>query len=128
MTTRMTPSISGLDLDWIRAQFPALSRLVSGKAAVFLDGPGGTQVPRSVIDAISSYLVHSNANTNGAFATSLATNQTIADARLAMADFLDCTADEIVFGANMTSLTFAMSRSIGRELRAGDEVLLTWLD
>ncbi len=97
-----------------------------------MDGPGGTQVPQRVIDAISDYLARNNANTGGAFATSRATDTIVADARAAMADFLNCDADEIVFGANMTSLTYAMSRAFGRELgrdlKAGDEIVLTLLD
>jgi cysteine desulfurase family protein (TIGR01976 family) len=117
-----------LDLDWVRAQFPALRKEVSGHPAAFLDGPGGTQVPQRVIDAISSYLSNNNANTGGAYATSRATDLVIAGARSAMADFLGCDADEIVFGPNMTSLTFAISRAIGRELGSGDEIVLTHLD
>lgn len=81
-----------------------------------------------MIDAVSDYLAHNNANTGGAFATSRATDRMIAEARAAMGDFLNCEADEIVFGANMTSLTYAMSRSIGRELGPGDEIVLTLLD
>jgi selenocysteine lyase/cysteine desulfurase len=117
-----------LDLPWVRSQFPSLSQTVNGNPVVFLDGPGGTQVPQTVIDAISDYLRRSNANTDGAFATSQRTDAMLAGARSAMADFLACQAEEIVFGANMTSLTFAMSRSIGRELNAGDEIVVTRLD
>ena len=95
---------------------------------VFLDGPGGTQVPQMVIDAISEYLSRNNANTGGAYFTSHATDQMMAEARSAMADFLNCEPDEIVFGANMTTLTFAMSRALGRELGPGDEIVLTLLD
>jgi len=119
---------SALDLAWVRAQFPSLSQTVNGQPAVFLDGPGGTQVPQRVIDAISSYLAGNNANTCGAFATSRRSDTMIAEARAAMADFLHCGSDEIVFGTNMTALTFAMSRAIGRELGPGDEILLTRLD
>jgi cysteine desulfurase family protein (TIGR01976 family) len=119
---------SVLDLAWVRAQFPSLSQTVNGQPVVFLDGPGGTQVPQRVMDAISNYLKHDNANTGGAYATSRHTDAMIAAARAAMADFLGCDADEIIFGANMTSLTYAMSRSIGRELKAGDEIVLTHLD
>jgi cysteine desulfurase family protein (TIGR01976 family) len=117
-----------IDLSWTRAQFPALSESVNGQPAVFLDGPGGTQVPQRVIDAISDYLRSNNANTCGAYQTSRNTDQVIAAARAAMADFLGCDADEIVFGPSMTTLTFAMSRAIGRELGPGDEILLTHLD
>src|ERR1700678_3798518 len=108
-----------LDSAWVRGQFPSLSQTVNGHPAVFLDGPGGTQVPQGVIDAISDYLRNSNANTAGAFATSRRTAAMLADARVAMADFFNCAPDEAMFGANMTSLTFAMSRSIGRELNVG---------
>src|SRR5579885_2700752 len=117
-----------LDFEWVRAQFPSLKRVVNGHPAAYLDGPGGTQVPQRVIDAIANYLRSSNANTCGAYATSRETDQVIAGARSAMADFLGCNAEEIVFGANMTSLTFAISRAIGRELGPGDEILLTHLD
>jgi selenocysteine lyase/cysteine desulfurase len=101
---------------------------VNGQPAVFLDGPGGTQVPQRVIDAISDYLARNNANTCGAYQTSRATDQMIAEARPAMGDFLNCDADEVVFGANMTSLTYAISRALGRELGPGDEIVLTLLD
>jgi cysteine desulfurase family protein (TIGR01976 family) len=95
---------------------------------VFLDGPGGTQVPQRVIDAISDYLSRNNANTGGAYQTSRNTDSMIAEARSAMADFLNCDADEIVFGANMTTLTYGMSRALGRDLGPGDEIVLTLLD
>jgi len=117
-----------VDLAWVRSQFPSLAQRVNGQPAVFLDGPGGTQVPQRVIDAISLYLSRDNANTGGAYNTSRNTDRMIAEARAAMADFLNCDADEVVFGANMTSLTYAMSRAIGRELVAGDEIVLTLLD
>ena len=117
-----------LDLGWIRAQFPSFSEKVNGRPVAYLDGPGGTQVPQRVIGAMRNYLEHSNANTNGAYATSYRTNETIAEARSAMADFFHCETDEVVFGFNMTSLTFAMSRAIGRELGPGDEIIVTLLD
>src|SRR3981081_2487834 len=117
-----------LDLAWVRSQFPALAQTVNGHPAVYLDGPGGTQVPQRVIDAISDYLSRNNANTGGAYQTSRNTDRMIADARAAMGDFLNCDADEIVFGANMTTLTFSMSRALGRELGPGDEIVLTLLD
>jgi len=116
------------DLTWIRAQFPALAQEVNGHPAVFFDGPGGTQVPQRVIDAVADYLIHHNANTHGAFATSRRTDETIDAARAAMADFLGCAADEVVFGPNMTTLTFAISRAFGRDIRPGDEIVLTRLD
>ena len=127
MTTAQTV-ITALDLTRVRAQFPSLSQTVNGQPAVFLDGPGGTQVPQRVIEAISDYLKNSNANTCGAYATSRRTDAVIANARAAMADFFGCEKDEVVFGPNMTTLTFAVSRSIGRELGPGDEILLTHLD
>src|SRR5271154_3772143 len=117
-----------VDSAWVRAQFPTLSQAVNGQPAVYFDGPGGTQVPQSVIDAISDYLRTSNANTDGFFTTSQRSDAMLAGARAAMADFLACDPDEVVFGANMTSLTFAISRSIGRELNLGDEIVVTRLD
>jgi cysteine desulfurase family protein (TIGR01976 family) len=133
MLTTETAAPSALDLAWVRSQFPALAQTVNGHPAVFLDGPGGTQVPQRVIDAISGYLRRDNSNTGGAYATSRNTDAMIAEARAAMADFLNCGADEIVFGPNMTTLTYAMSRSFGREiggrhLGPGDEILVTRLD
>jgi cysteine desulfurase family protein (TIGR01976 family) len=119
---------TALDIRWVRSQFPALTQTVNGHPAVFLDGPGGTQVPQRVMDAISDYLHRDNANTCGAYATSRRTDAMVAEARAAMADFLNCNADEIVFGPNMTTLTFAMSRAIGRDLGPGDEILVTRLD
>src|SRR6202167_3776471 len=128
MPTTETTSPTTLDLNHIRSQFPSLSQLVNGHPAVFLDGSGGTQVPQRVIDAISNYLRRDNANTCGAYSTSRHTDAMLADARAAMADFLHCAADEIVFGPNMTTLTYAMSRAIGRDLGPGDEILVTRLD
>jgi cysteine desulfurase family protein (TIGR01976 family) len=116
------------DIAWVRAQFPSLAQTVNGYPAAFLDGPGGTQVSQRVIDAITNYLKQSNANTGGAYATSRRTDAMIAEARSAMADFLGCDADEIVFGPNMTTLTYAMSRAIGRELGQASEIVVTHLD
>jgi cysteine desulfurase family protein (TIGR01976 family) len=115
-------------LDWIRGQFPALAQDVNGRPVIFLDGPGGTQVPRRVIDAVGNYLARSNANTHGGFATSRRTDETIAAARGAVADLLGCDPGEVVFGPNMTTLTFAFSRALGRELKPGDELVVTRLD
>jgi len=128
MPTTEAAAPDTLDLTYIRAQFPALAQTVNGHPAAFLDGPGGTQVPQRVIDAISDYLRRDNANTGGAYATSRNTDAMLAEARTAMADFLNCGADEIVFGPNMTTLTYAMSRAIGRDLGPGDEILVTRLD
>lgn len=127
-------STAGLDLDnaldvaWVRSQFPSLEARVNGQTAAFLDGPAGTQVPTQVFEAIQSYLMNSNANTGGAFLTSRRSDEMIANTRAAMADFFHCDACEVVFGQNMTTLTFALSRAIGRELGPGDEILLTTLD
>lgn len=120
--------MSALDLTWIRAQFPALAQEMNGTPVVFFDGPGGTQVPQRVIDAMAEYLTFHNSNTHGAFATSRQTDATINAARAAMADFLGCDANEVVFGPNMTTLTFAISRAFGREIRPGDEIVVTCLD
>ncbi|NJM70984.1 MAG: cysteine desulfurase-like protein [Scytonema sp. RU_4_4] len=117
-----------LDLKWIRNQFPALSQEINGQPVIFFDGPGGTQVPKSVIDAIAQYLVTSNANAHGAFTTSERTDALIASARTAMADLLGCASDEVVFGANMTTLTYILSRAIARQLQSGDEIIVTKLD
>lgn len=113
-----------LDVLALREQFPALARPL-----VFLDGPGGSQVPRRVAEAMSEYLLTRNANCGGAFTTSRETVAGIAEARAAVAAFLGApTPDEIAFGQNMTSLTFAFTRAVAATLRPGDEVLLTRLD
>jgi cysteine desulfurase family protein (TIGR01976 family) len=117
-----------LDPAWLRSRFPALSQEINGRIPVFFDGPGGSQVPGSVIEAMARYLVTSNANAHGAFSTSRRTDECIVSARSAVADLLGCDSDEVVFGANMTTLTFAFSRAIGRELRPGDEIVVTRLD
>ena len=108
----------------VRSQFPALA-----SGAVFFDGPGGTQVPQAVIDAVAAYFREANANEHGLFATSRRSDEIIAAGRSAMADFFNArSADEIVFGANMTTLTFHLSRSLGQLLQPGDEVVVTRLD
>jgi cysteine desulfurase family protein (TIGR01976 family) len=130
MTSIFAHAAGPKDLDnaWVRQQFPSLETQVNGQIAAFLDGPAGTQVPQQVVDAIQKYLLHDNANTCGAFATSRRTDAMIAGARQAMADFFHCDADEVSFGQNMTTITFALSRAIARELKAGDEVVVTTLD
>ncbi|HEY2373654.1 MAG TPA: cysteine desulfurase-like protein [Gaiellaceae bacterium] len=112
-----------LDVDAVRARFSALN-----VPTAFFDGPGGTQVPDTVIDAIAGYLRRSNANLDGAFGNSRRTNALVTQARLAAASFLRCEPDETVFGANMTTLNFALTRTLGRTLREGDEILVTRLD
>jgi cysteine desulfurase family protein (TIGR01976 family) len=111
------------DLEAVRARFPALA---SGVA--FLDGPGGTQCPQSVIDAIAAYLRELNANLGGAFAASRRSDELVEQAHATAARFLGCGADETVFGQNMTTLNFALTRALGRTLEAGDEILVTRLD
>ncbi|MFZ1133493.1 MAG: cysteine desulfurase-like protein [Candidatus Korobacteraceae bacterium] len=127
-SARVVPQVRKLDLDWVRQQFPALRQTVNGQPAVFFDAPGGTQVPRTVIDAISEYLSKWNANLGGAFLTSQRSELIVEQAHQAMADFFNCAPEEVVFGANMTTLTFALSRAIGRELKSGDELMVTCLD
>src|SRR5215813_5028460 len=116
------------DIEWIREQFPSLKLQVNGRAAAFLDGPAGTQVPKQVMDAVEGYFLSSNANTYGAFETSRRNDAMILAARAAMADFFNCDASEVVFGQNMTTITFALARAIGRELKPGDEIVVTTLD
>jgi cysteine desulfurase family protein (TIGR01976 family) len=111
------------DVAAVRKRFSALDR----ELALF-DAPGGTQTPDEVIDAIATYLRESNANSGGSFETSRRTDALIADARLAAADLLRCGSDEVVFGANMTTLNFALTRAAGRELSRDDEVIVTRLD
>src|SRR5256714_5914164 len=109
-----------LDVAAVRRRFSALQRELA-----FFDGPGGTQTPDEVIDAIASYLRESNANLGGPFETSRRSEALVTDARLAAAGFLGCSADEVVFGANMTTLNFALSRAAAREWREGDERAVT---
>jgi cysteine desulfurase family protein (TIGR01976 family) len=116
------------DLATVRAVFPALARRQEGHPVAYFDGPGGTQVPRSVVEAMADYLYHHNANTHWAFPTSVETDAAIAGARAALADFLGAGPDEIAFGANMTTLTFHLARALGRGWGPGDEVVITELD
>ncbi|MGH2593510.1 MAG: cysteine desulfurase-like protein [Anaerolineae bacterium] len=117
------------DVNAIRSHFPSLSQTDGDRTPIFVDNPGGTQVARHVIDAVSDYYLHHNANHGGAFATSIRSDALLREAHTAMADFLGAASpDEIVFGPNMTTLTFAISRSIGRTLKPGDEIVVTRLD
>jgi cysteine desulfurase family protein (TIGR01976 family) len=116
------------EVEQIRAHFPALNRTHNGQPVAYFDGPGGTQVPRDVVAAISDYLFAKNANTHWQFPTSRETDATISGARQAMADFLNAAPDEIAFGANMTSITFHLARALGRAYGPGDEVVVTELD
>lgn len=123
----MQPAI---DLSLVRAQFPALQETdAHNRPYVFFDGPGGTQVPQTVIEAMADYFVRANANKGGYFLTSHRNEEIIHQAHEAMADFLNAPSPaEIVFGPNMTTLTYSLSRSIGRLLKPGDEVIVTRLD
>jgi cysteine desulfurase family protein (TIGR01976 family) len=112
----------------IRRQFPALQEEFNGRPAIFFDNPGGTQVHGSVIQAMADYMIRRNANTHGLFETSRRTDEVIDEAHRAAADLLGCEADEVVFGNNMTSLTFQISRSLAREFRPRDEIVVTRLD
>ena len=117
------------DADALRTEFPALAREQDGRPVVFLDGPGGTQVPQRVIDAVVGYYRDTNANSDGAFATSEASDEMTAEAHGAVADFLGAgSPDEIKFGYNMSTLTLHIGRSIGATLQPGDEIVVTTLD
>jgi cysteine desulfurase family protein (TIGR01976 family) len=117
-----------LEVEEIRKQFPALQEEYNGKPAIFFDNPGGTQVHGSVIEAMTDYLTRRNSNTHGQFETSRRTDEVIDNAHQAVADLLGCDSDEVIFGNNMTSLTFHLSRSLAREFKPGDEVVVTRLD
>src|SRR3989442_5982345 len=128
-----TPAVHGtetkaLDIAWVREQFPSLKLQVNGRAAAFLDGPAGTQVSKEVMDAVQNYFLTANANTYGAFASSRRNDAMVASARGAMADFFNCDSNEVVFGQNMTTITFALARVIGREMKPGDAIVVTTLD
>jgi len=112
----------------IRERFPSLERTHNGDRVAYFDGPGGTQVPRDVVDAVSDYLINHNANTHWEYPTSIETDRIISNAREAIADFLNSESDEIAFGQNMTSLTFHLARSLGRAMDPGDEIIVTELD
>ena len=116
-------SAVAFDVAAVRARFSALDRRL-----VFFDGPGGSQVPDEMIEAIATYLRESNANVSGPYETSRRTEELVDESRRAGAGFLGCTPEEVVFGANMTTLNFALTRTIGRELQAGDEIVVTQLD
>ena len=117
------------DLDQVRAQFPSLSENDNGKPRLYFDNPAGTQVPLSVAERMTDCLLHKSANIGGYFPTSIMAGEVADEARAAVADFLNAPApDEIIFGQNMTSLTFHVSRSIGRHFNAGDEIILSRMD
>ena len=129
MPTALPAAASRFDVAALRAHFPALAVRLDGRPVVFLDGPGGTQVPQRVIDAVGAYYREANANVGGAFLTSRRSDDRIAAARDAFADFLNArSAAEIKFGPNMTTLTFGLSRALGATLGLGDEILVTALE
>jgi cysteine desulfurase family protein (TIGR01976 family) len=124
----VTTAIPVASLAKVRRRFPAFERKIAGKPVAYFDAPGGTQVPDTVADAVRNYLLHQNANTHWAFPTSEETDAMILRARQAAADLVGASADEIVFGANMTTLTFHVARALGRQWGPGDEVIITELD
>ena len=115
-------------VDEIRSYFPALARVHNGYSVAYFDGPGGTQVPVQVVDAMNDYLLNHNANTHWEYPSSNETDEIIENSRSTIAEFLNAEANEIVFGQNMTSLTFHLSRALGRQFEAGDEIVITELD
>ena len=128
MIQPVAPASHVSSVDVIRDQFPALRREHRGRPVAYFDGPGGTQVPAVVVDRMRDYLLHHNANTHWAYPTSEETDAAIAGARAALADFLGASPEEVAFGANMTTLTFHVSRALARQWQAGDEVIVTELD
>lgn len=128
MTATSQPSQTFASTAHIRACFPALERVHNQMPVAYFDGPGGTQVPRQVVEAMSDYLYHHNANTHWAYPTSEETDAELFKARQACADLVNALPQEIVFGANMTTLTFHLARALGQQYQAGDEIIVTELD
>ncbi|MGE7270545.1 cysteine desulfurase-like protein [Brevibacillus panacihumi] len=124
----MTKTLRSFPIDAVRQQFPALKRTYQGKSAVYLDGPGGSQVVKSSMDAIYAYMANGGANLHGSFPSSRETEATIAEARESVAQLFGAKSNEVVFGANMTTITFAIARALGRQWQAGDELVVTELD
>ena len=115
-------------VETIRGHFPALERTHNGHPVAYFDGPGGTQVPREVVEDMVDYLLRHNANTHWSYPSSQETDEILAAAREALADFLNASPDEVAFGQNMTSLTFHLARALGRSFQPGDELIVTELD
>jgi cysteine desulfurase family protein (TIGR01976 family) len=124
----ITETATVATVEQIRSNFPALQRIHYGYEVAYFDGPGGTQVPCSVVEAMNDYLYNHTANTHWAYPTSRDTDAIIENARHTVADFLNASADEIAFGQNMTSLTYHLGRALGRRFKAGDEIVITELD
>lgn len=123
------PPLFQFDVQRVRARFPALGLTDNGAARIYLDNPGGTQMPQAALERMHHYLLHQNANRGGAFRTSAETDRLLRESRRAMADFLNAPSDrEIVFGANMTSLTFALSHALKHWLQPEDEIIVTRMD
>ncbi|RNF39046.1 cysteine desulfurase-like protein [Planococcus salinus] len=115
-------------IEQVRQQFPALQRTYKGKNAAYFDGPGGSQVIQSAIQAIASYMERGGANLHGAYPSSWETEQIIADAKSAVSDFLNVQENEVAFGANMTTLTIAIANALGKQFEPGDEIVVTEMD
>jgi cysteine desulfurase family protein (TIGR01976 family) len=128
MTHDIHPRFSIAPTEEIRAAFPALERIYRGHPVAYFDGPGGTQVPRGVVEAMADYLQYHNANTHWSFPSSIETDAAVFEARRVMATFLNATPAEIAFGPNMTTLTFHLARAIGRRLGPDDAIVVTELD
>jgi selenocysteine lyase/cysteine desulfurase len=128
MTTTEQSITDVVSVESIRSHFPALDREYNGARVAYFDGPGGTQVPRSVVRAMEDYLLNHNANTHWRYPTSEETDALIAQARETLASFVNGRADEISFGQNMTTITFHIARALGREWGKGDEIIVTELD
>jgi cysteine desulfurase family protein (TIGR01976 family) len=128
LATDRPTGLSIASTDEIRADFPALERVHLGQPTAYFDGPGGTQVPSAVVEAMTDYLIHHNANTHWGFPTSAETDAALLYARQTLADFLNASPAEIGFGLNMTTLTFHLARALGRRLGPGDAVVVTELD
>jgi cysteine desulfurase family protein (TIGR01976 family) len=127
-STLPTTSTGTYALDRVRAAFPALARVHGGHPVAYFDGPGGTQVPDVVVEACADYLRHHNANTHWRYPTSQETDAALASARAAVADLLHCGADEVSFGANMSTIAFHLGRALARQWGPGDEIVITELD
>ena len=128
MTTTVSPRTDVRPLDAIRADFPALARREQGQPVAYFDGPGGTQVPRAVAEAMTDYLFHHNANTHWLYPTSAETDALLEQARAVFADFFNATPADVSFGNNMTTIAFHLARGLARGWRAGDEIVVTELD
>src|ERR1051325_9141502 len=128
MIDRRRQETNVLTTEQIRECFPALERRHAGKPVAYFDGPGGTQVPREVVEAMTDYLYHHNANTHWSYPTSIETDAALAHSRQAFADFFNASPREVAFGNNMTTITYHISRALGRNWGPGDEIVVTELD